>query len=254
MSLWRIVAITRQDLRILRTDFMAITLLIVMPFILMPVLEPACRVALHIEGFRGATGAEQVVPGMAITFGFFLVGNASIGFYREHGWKTWERLRASPAGTAEIVIGKMVTPLLLVIVQFGLLFGPGGLLMGLHVKGSWLALCAVGAAFALFLLTTGLAVTALCRSVMQASAVANIGALLLAGLAGALVPYSLLPAWGKDIAPAIPTYWAMQGYKHVIFGERATIVTPILCLVGFSILSALIASVRFRLDDTKIGF
>lgn len=253
MSIGRIAAIARQDLKVLRSGSMPVILLIFMPFILMPFLKPASKVALHIEGLRGATGAEQVVPGMAVTFGFFLVGNVSLGFYREHGWKTWQRLRASPAGTNEIVIGKMVTPLLQVAAQFGLLFGLGGLLMGLHVKGSWLALCAVGAAFGLYLVTTGLAVTALCKTVMQANAVASVGTLLLAGLAGALVPYSLLPGWAQQIAPAVPSYWAMQGYKHVIFGDGA-IVKPILFLLGFSILSTLIASMRFRLDDAKVGF
>lgn len=254
MSLGRIAAIVRQDLKVLRNGCMPVVLLVIMPFILMPFLKPAFKVALHVEGFHGATGAEQVVPGMAVTFGFFLVGNVSLGFYREHGWKTWERLRASPATTGEILIGKMVTPLLQLVAQFWLLFGIGGLLMGLHVKGSWLALCAVGAAFGLYLVTTGLAVTALCRTVMQANAVASTGSLLLAGLAGALVPFSLLPAWAQDIAPAVPTYWAMQGYKHVIFGEGSSIVTPVAVLLGFSLLSALVASVRFRVADRKVGF
>lgn len=254
MSLGRIAAIARRDLKILRSDFLPVMLLIIMPFLLMPFLKPAFNVALDVEGLQGATGAEQVVPGMAVTFGFFLVGNVSLGFYREHGWNTWERLRASPAGTGEIMIGKMVTPLLQAVTQFVLLFGFGGLLMGLHVKGSPLALCAVGAAFALYLVTTGFAVTALCRTFMQANAVVNIGALLLAGFAGALVPYSLLPGWAQDISPVVPSYWAMQGYKNAIFGEGATVVEPILFLLGFSVLSALIASVRFRLDDTKVGF
>jgi len=253
MSFGRIAAIVRQDLKILRADSMPAVMLIVMPLLLMPFLKPAFNVALHIEGHQGATGAEQVVPGMAITFGFFLVGNVSLGFYREHAWKTWERLLASPAGTGEIMIGKMATPLLQAVAQFGVLFGLGGPLMGLHVKGSWLALCAVGAAFGLYLVTTGLAVTALCRTVLQANAVVNIGFLLLAGLAGALVPYSLLPGWAQDISPVVPSYWAMQGYKHAIFGEGATVVGPILFLLGFSILSVLVALVRFRIKDTKVG-
>jgi len=227
--------------------------LVIMPLLLMPFLKPAFSVALHIEGLRGATGAEQVVPGMAVTFGFFLAGDVGLGFFREHAWNTWDRLRASPAGAGEILVGKMVTPLLLAAIQFALLFGLGGFLMGLHVQGSWLALCAVGAAFGLYLVTTGLAIAALCRTVHQATAVVTVGALLLAGLAGALVPYSLLPGWAQHISPVVPSYWAMQGYKHAIFGEGATVIEPILLLVGFSCLSVLVAAMRFRLDDTKVG-
>ncbi len=251
-GLRRIVTIFRQDLRVARTDFIPVMLLIVMPVLLMPFLKPAAAVALRVEGFPGATGAEHVVPGMAVTFGFFLVGNVSIRFYREHAWKTWERLRSSSAGAGEILIGKMVTPLLEATAQFGFLFGLGGILLGLHVKGSWLALCAVGLVFGLYLVTTGLALTALCRTFMQANAVVNIGALLLAGFAGALVPYSLLPHWAQDISPVIPSYWAMQGYKHAIFGEGST-VGPILILFSFSVLSGLVALARFRFSDAKVG-
>jgi ABC-2 type transport system permease protein len=254
VSVGPIVAIARQDLRILRTDFVPVTLLIIMPLLLMPFLRPAFKLALNLEGVQGATGAEQVVPGMAVTFGFFLVGNVSLGFYREHGWNTWERLRVSAASTADIVVGKMVVPLLQAIAQFVVLFVFGGAWMGLHVKGSWLALCAVGAAFGVYLVTTGLAVTALCRTSMQASAVANIGALLLAGLAGALVPYKLLPGWTHYISPAVPSYWAMEGYKHAILGESGSVTTPIVILIGFSGVSALMASMRLRLGDTKAGF
>jgi ABC-2 type transport system permease protein len=253
MKAGRVTAIVRQDLRVLRTDFMPVMLLVVLPFLLMPFLKPAFELALQREGFREATGAEQVIPGMAVTFGFFLVGNVSLSFYREHGWGTWDRLRSSPSTTVEILVGKMVVPLMQVGGQFILLFVFGGLVMGLHIKGSWLSLCAVGAAYALFLVTTGLAVTALCRTSMQANAVANIGALLLAGLAGALVPYTLLPSWAQDLAPAVPSYWAMEGYRDAIFKE-ATIVVPVLCLLGFSLLSAAIAFARFRVDDPKVGF
>lgn len=254
MNSRRIAAIAKRDLKALRTDFFPVMLLIVMPFVLMPFLQPAFKLALTVEGLHEATGAEQVIPGMAVTFGFFLVGNVSLGFYREHGWNTWERLRASRAETSEILIGKMVAPLLQAVAQFVLLFGLGGFLMGLHVKGSLLALCAVAAAFALFLVTTGLAVTALCRSFIQANAVVNIGTLLLAGFAGALVPYTLLPGWAQDISPVVPSYWAMQGYKHAIIGEGASVTEPILFLLGFALLSAVVASWRFRLDDTKVGF
>jgi ABC-2 type transport system permease protein len=253
MSLERIAAIARLDLKVLRTDSMPAIMLILMPLLLMPFLKPAFDVALHIEGHRGATGAEQVVPGMAVTFGFFLVGNVSLGFYREHAWRTWDRLRASPAGTVEILVGKMVSPLLQAITQFAVLFGLGGLLMGLHVQGSWLALCAVGASFGVYLVTTGLAITALCRTVLQANAIVNLGTLLLAGLAGALVPYSLLPGWAQDLSPVVPSYWAMQGYKAAIFGEGAAVLEPILLLLGFSVVSALVASTRLRFDETKVG-
>jgi ABC-2 type transport system permease protein len=252
VSLGRIAAIARQDLRILRTDPMAVVPLIVLPLVVAPFLQPAFKAAFHFAGLRRATGAEQVVPGMAVTFGVFLVMNISSSFFREHTWKTWDRLRASPAGTAEILLGKMVTPLLEVTLQFVLLFGFAGLLMGLHVRGSWLGLCAVGCGFAVFLVTTGIAVTGICRTYMQANAAVTAGALVMAGFAGSLVPFALLPPWAKSIAPLVPSYWAMQGYKHAIFGGK-TVLMPILLLLAFSLVSAVVAAIGFRLDEPKLG-
>jgi ABC-2 type transport system permease protein len=252
VSLGRIAAIARQDLRILRTDPMAVVPLIVLPLVVMPFLQPAFRAAFHFAGLHRATGAEQVVPGMAVTFGFFLVMNTCSSFFREHTWQTWDRLRASPAGTAEILLGKMVTPLVEVTLQFVLLFGFAGLLMDLHVRGSWLGLCAVGCAFAVFLVTTGIALTGICRTYMQANASVAAGALLMGGFAGALVPHALLPPWAQSVAPLVPSYWAMQGYKHAIFGGK-TVLVPILLLIGFSLVSAIAAAFSFRLDDPKIG-
>lgn len=252
MSPARIAAIARQDLRVLRSDPIAVVPLIILPLVVMPFLQPAFRAAFHFAGLHRATGAEQVVPGMAVTFGFFLVMNTSSSFFREHAWKTWDRLRASPANPAEILLGKMVTPLLAVTLQFVLLFGVAGLILGLHVRGSWLGLGAIGVAFAVFLVTTGIAVTGICRTYMQANAAVLSGALVMAGLAGALVPHALLPPWAQTIAPIVPSYWAMQGYKHAIFGGQ-TVVVPLLALVGFSVLAAAVALACFRFDEPKIG-
>lgn len=252
MSPRRVAAIARQDLRVLRTDPMAVVPPIVLPLVVMPFLLPASNAVLHFTGLRGATGAEQVVPGAAVTFGFFLVMNTCSSFFREHTWNTWERLRASPAGSVEIMLGKLATPLLEMALQFLLLFGFAGVLLGLHVRGSWLELCAVGSSFALFLVTTGVAVTGLSRTYMQANAAVTASALVMAGFAGALVPYALLPPWAQSIAPLVPSYWAMQGYKHAIFGGQ-TVLVPILMLLGFSLLSALVAVARFRIDDPKVG-
>src|ERR1700712_4287025 len=166
MNQRRVNAIVRQDLRVLQTDFIPVMVLIIMPLLLMPFLKPAFDVALRLEGLPAASGADQVVPGMAVTFGFFLVGNVSFGFFREHAWHTWDRLRASPASTLEILLGKTIAPLIQASVQFALLFGVGGLLIGLQVHGSWLALMAVGGAFSFYLVATGLAITAICRTFM----------------------------------------------------------------------------------------
>ena len=250
----RVLAVARHELRVLRHDFFPLVLLIIIPLLLMPFIEPACQTILRAEGLPRATGAEQAIPGMAVTFGFFLTAYVGIAFFREHAWQTWDRLRASPASTREILAGKIVVPLLGSGVQFLVLFGLGGLLIGLRVQGSWLALAAVAAAFGLYLVCTGLAIAAVCRTIMQIDALATLGALVLSSFAGAIVPRSLLPHWAIVLAPLIPSHWAMYGYQQAILHRHGSVAVAIAALLGFSAFFALIAVWRLRFDDVKHGF
>jgi ABC-2 type transport system permease protein len=94
MSLRHSAAIARLDLRVVRRDSGALVFMILMPLVVMAFVKPAFRFALQ-HTHPGANGAEQAVPGMVVMFGFFAVGMTGFAFFREHGWNTWDRLRAS---------------------------------------------------------------------------------------------------------------------------------------------------------------
>lgn len=249
-------AIVRQDLRVLRSDPAFLVIMIVMPLLVMAFLKPAFRGVLLLDGVEGATGAEQVVPGTSVMFALFLVGNLGFAVFREHGWNTWERLRASPATTGEVMLGKSVTPLASLALQQVVLLGVGGLVLDLHVEGPVLALVAVATAFALALLGMGFLLLAVCRTVTQLNAFTNLGTMLLAGLGGALAPITALPGWAQAIAPAVPSYWAMRGYRSVILdgGGFGAVALPIAALLAFAVGFSLIARARFAVEETKVSW
>lgn len=243
-------AIARQDWRILRRDPVPVIVLVVLPLLLIPFLKPAFRLAFVAEHMQNVGGAEQAVPALDVTFAFFLVGNSSMAFFREHAWRTWDRLRASPANTYEIIAGKIAIPLLQAAGQFVLVFGLGGALLGLTVHGSWIDLTFVGAAYSIYLVGMGLMVTGICKTYVQANAITNIGALLLAGLGGAMVPHSFLPGWAQSLSPAVPTYWAMRGYRDAILGDGGALLS-VAILLAFAAVCMIFAALCFRFDDTK---
>jgi ABC-2 type transport system permease protein len=249
----RSLAITRQDWRILRRDPFPMIVLVVLPLLLIPFLKPAFRLAFVAEHARDTAGAEQAVPAMDVTFAFFLVGSSSMAFFREHAWRTWDRLRASPATTYEIIVGKITLPLLQAAGQFVLVFGLGGALLGLTVHGSWADLAIVGAAYSLYLVAMGLTVTAICKTYVQANTVTNVGALFLAGLGGALVPHAFLPGWAQSISPAVPSYWAMRGYRAAILGH-GDVLPSVVVLLAFAGVFILAAALCFRFDGTKVAW
>jgi ABC-2 type transport system permease protein len=254
---WRhSAAVVRHDLRVLRTDPTFLVVMTCMPLVVMAFVKAAFRPSLVEEGVVNANGAEQAVPGTTVLFAFFLVGNVGFNVFREHGWNTWERLRASRATPGEVMAGKVVTPLLSLALQLTVLFVAGGLLFGLRVRGSTLGLVVVSVALAVCLVSMGLVLLSLCRTVMQLNAISNLGTMVLAGLGGALTPLSGLPGWARDIAPATPSYWAMRGYRSMIVGGEGlgAVALPVGVLMMFTVGFLVLARLRFRYDDTKVAF
>lgn len=257
MSLSRSWAVARHDLRVLRSDPVFLVVMTIMPLIVMAFIKPAFGSSGAPFGAGGGvdSGAEHAVPGVTVMFAFFLVGNVGFGVFREHGWNTWERLRASRASPAEVMAGKVVVPLLTLALQLTVLIGLGGILFGLRVRGSLLAMAAVAAAFAVCLVCLGLLLLAAARSIMQLNAVSNLGTMLFAGLGGAIAPISALPGWARAIAPSTPSYWAMRGFRSVIAGGGlGDIALPVGVLALFATAFAVLAGLRFRFDEVKVSF
>jgi ABC-2 type transport system permease protein len=235
-------AIARHELRVLRREPLPLVILTAMPLILMALFEPVFE-----------AGARQTVPGMTVLFAFFLVGNVGYVFFREHAWGTWERLRASSAGPAEIMIGKIIVPLAVYAVQFTVLFAAAATLLQFRVRGSLPAFVAVGAALALCLVALGLLLVAWCRSLMMVQTLVNLGSLTLAGAGGALVPLALLPGWIRATAPATPGYWAMKGFSNAAAGSGGC-QRVIVALLAWALAMFVLAAVRMRFAETKSGW
>ena len=256
-SLTRIGALVRNDLRILRRDPAFVVIFTIMPLAYMAFSKGAYAAGLAVQyPGRHLNGAEQVVPGSAVLFSGFMVGNLGFGIFREHGWATWDRLRASQISTVEMLAAKSVTPLLVLAVQLGVMLAGGAVVFDLHIAGPLGAFLLVAAALAIMEISLGFMLLAVCRSVLQLNAVTNLGAMLLGGIGGAVTPLFLLPSWARAIAPATPAYWAMSGFTKVTIdgaGYRG-IVTPVLVLLVSSLVFVAVAAWRFRTEDAKVSW
>ncbi len=245
-----------HELRLVAQDPMPAMILVVFPLILMAFLKPTFRLALVASGHPGANGAEQVIPGEAVVNGFYIVGMTSFAFFAEYGWNTWDRLRASRATSAEIIVGKALPRLVVSLLQFLAVFAIGTPLFGLHSRGPLLALAPVVLAFATCLVVMGVMITALCRTIQQANALAFGGIVLFGALGGALVPLDTLPGWARAVAPATPTYWTMRGFRSVILAGHglSSLLLPLTVLLAMSAAFLAISLARFHFSDQKTSF
>jgi ABC-2 type transport system permease protein len=249
----RILAIAAQDLRILRHDPSFAIVMTAMPLMLMGFLQPGMGGALAAGGLHGVSGAAQTVPGMSMLFAFFSTVNLGFCVFREHGWNTWDRLRTTQLTTAEIMIGKACVPVSVLAAQLLTFFTVGGWLTGLSIRGSAAALVLVVAAMVATTTCISLLLIAVCRTYMQLSAIANLSAILIAGLGGALAPITDSPGWLRGLAHASPGYWAMDGFSKVIIsgGGVAAVAVPVLTQLAFASAAGLAAWATFRAEQSK---
>jgi len=256
MSLARLRTILGHELRLARRDPVTVMVLVVFPIITMAFVKPAFRAALQQSGYPHANGSEQVVPGQAVMSAFFIVSVTTFAFFSEYAYRTWDRLRASPASSIEIVLGKATPRIAMVVAQLLVVLGAGVLLFDLHFRGDAIALLPLILVFAITLVLLGVAITSLAHSAQQASAIAFVGMVLFGAIGGALVPLSVLPHWAKPFAPVTPTYWAMRGFNSVILDGRGwgAMIAPVAALGVMSLAFTAVALRKLRFDADKEVF
>jgi ABC-2 type transport system permease protein len=254
-SLRRVLAIAQTDMTLVGKDPTAPIILVLMPLLVASFVKPIHDPVLAQEGYPAANGAEQVVPGMAVMFAFFVPAWAGIAYFREHIWGTWDRLRALPVKSHELLVGKIGPWLTIVVVQQAVLYLAGIAFFDLNVPGSVLALVMVVAAFCLFIVAFMLAAIAFLKTLQQVLAVSNLGAIVWASIGGALTPIDTLPSWAAAVAPITPVYWAMRGTNSVLLdGDGVSaVLLPVGVLLGAALVLFVLAARHFRFDEAKGG-
>jgi ABC-2 type transport system permease protein len=186
-------------------------------------------------------------------FGFFLMTMAVFSFFTEHGNRTWERLRATPARSIEILGGKLLPFFVMAIAQQVILLTLGALFLDLDISGTAAALPLVVVALALSFVGLSMLIVSFASRIQQVNVIQTLGAMVFAGVGGALAPVSLLPSWMATLAPGLPSYWAMRGYRAVILqgGGVAEVLLPAFVLVLFAAGFFAVALRRFRFEETK---
>ena len=212
---------------------------ITQPVLLVLLLQPLYASAMG-DRERGTT---QVVLGELVLFsllGMSIVGTAIL---TERRWNTFDRLRATPARAAELLAGKAIPVLGFLLLQQLVVLGLGVFVLGVRIANYGLLLL-VDLTWALTVLCLGAAIAMLVNSFAQLSATVDIGATILAGLSGALVPIHAMPAWAQAIAPGWPAYWAMRGLYGAVDGDVWRALSACAVLAGCAVLAATIAAVR----------
>ena len=246
-------AVLRHEVRILRHVVDAIVVILAMPLVLIPVLEGPIESGFAAQGIT--VGAAQfVVVGQAVLFGFFLVTYMGFAVYREYGWHTWDRVLAGPISVGQVLLGKLVPWMAIGAAQTLILILAGMLFWDLSVPASAVSgIALLTVTYMVFLAAFAALLIAFTDSIMLLQALANLAALMLGAIGGAMVPYVLLPDWLQVISPVTPTYWIMRGYTDLLVNGEAwtSVLLPCAVVLVMAGLCALLARVRFDPDEPK---
>ncbi|MGA3184221.1 MAG: ABC transporter permease [Candidatus Dormibacteria bacterium] len=251
----RSLVLARLSGRLLLSDPAPMIITIAMPLILAPFLVPAARAQLQLAGYPRASGADQIIPGLAVLFAFLSTQLVGTLFFREHAWGTWDRLRASPATTADIVLGKVAPLYVAQLAQLGVLLAAGWLLFGYRPDGSMEALAAVAVVFTAMLVAYAVMLVAICPTMDMALVLGNLGGMVMAGLGGALAPVSSLPQWAQVVAHLSPAYWALIAMRSITLDHAGlvNVAGSLAMLLLFGAAFSAVAAWRFRPATAKIG-
>lgn len=247
-----VMAVAALELRVQRRDLSPVVVLTLMPIVLTVFLIPTYE---RVLGPGEVSGVGQAISGLAVMFSLMLVSHVGFAFYRDHGWGTWKRYMTADVPLWGLVVGKLVVPFSLLLAQSAVLLLTGVVVFGLRVEGSWLAVVAVLVSYLSSLLALAFLGVALCRTVMQLNTVANVLALVLSGVGGALVPLSVLPGWVRLIAPGVPTYWAVGALQSAFAGGGLVqVAVPVVVLLVFTVVLAVLGILVFRPNETKVSW
>jgi ABC-2 type transport system permease protein len=191
---------------------------LIMPIVLITLMRPLYLGALAREGRQA--GTAQVVTGMLVMFSLLALSVVGTAILTERSWHTWDRLRATPAGRAELLFGKVTPSFALLLLQQALVLGFGAAAFGLRVPDPGLVGLAV-LSWGLCLLGIGATLGAVLRSQSELNVCYDVGGVALTALGGGLVPLSALPGWAHAAAPASPGYWAMSALRSALDGNAA---------------------------------
>jgi ABC-2 type transport system permease protein len=239
----RIAALVRHNFALLMAEPGPLISRLIQPLVLITLFRPLYIAALAREGKQA--GTVQVVTGMLVMFSLLALSVVGGSILSERTWRTWDRLRATPARAAELLAGKAVPAFVLLALQQTVIMCFGVAVFHLRIPNPGLIAIAI-ACWALALLGIGTAFGGIMRSNSELNMAYDIGGVLLSALGGSTIPLTELPGWARAIAPASPGYWSMSALHAALNGQTAGTLRAACVLVVIAIVAGAIATWRIN--------
>lgn len=192
---------------------------------------------------------QHNVPAWALFAIFFIVIPLSSNIVKEKLQGTGLRVFTSPQPYSFFLLGKIITYMIISILQFvlmllvGLYFFPLLGLPALDISGKLLLLLFVAMASGLSAISIGILLGTVASTQEQSAPLGATLTVILAAIGGIWVPVFAMPHIMQIISKISPMHWALQAFYDILLrdGNFLLILPKVSLLLGFSIVCFLIA-------------
>ncbi len=186
--------------------------------------------------FGSQAAAQGVTVGQLFTAGMIAGGIMSTSFQylaiaiateRENGML--KRLSGTPMPRMAYFAGKVVQVTVCTVAETVLLIAVGMLFYHLHLPTSparWWTFAWVFVLGSAACSLLGIAASSVPRSAASAMPVITLPFTVLQFISGVYVPFTVVPAWMRDVASFFPLKWMAQGMRSVFLPEQAAALEP----------------------------
>lgn len=160
-----------------------------------------------------------------------------------------EQLFASPIGRLEIVLGKLLPYLALGLLEFLLVVAFGMIAFDVPIRGSGVALAALGLVFLVGMLGQGLLVSVIAKNQTVATQAGTMSSLLPSLLlSGMIFPIENMPWALQQVSRVVPARYLVHGLRGVLLkGNGLDVLWPdLLAMAVFALAMIGLATARFQ--------
>ncbi|MFL7871393.1 MAG: ABC transporter permease [Anaerolineales bacterium] len=189
---------------------------------------------------------NQLVPGLALVFAFFMVSHLADAVVAERSIGTLRRLMSTPLSKAALLLGKALPYFILAVFQMIFVLLVCNQIFDLPLGDDPLALMVIILVTSLSVAGMGILVAGLARNETQSGAIATFIVLGMGAISGAMIPRLKL----EGLAIVTPHYWALEGIHNVISRGMGMegVLTPAAVLLGMTVLFFAIGAWRFKYE------
>lgn len=168
--------------------------------------------------------------------------------YRERG--ILRRIKVTPFSLTSFILARIVTQLIVAVLQAGILIALGRLVYGLTLRGNVLVILLAIAVGALCFLSIGFAISGIARNTETAASYGNLVTFPMLFLSGVFFDVDAMPGWLRPIVNVLPLKYLVDALRQPMTRGNglADIWVDLVVLLGVFVVAMAVAVRFFRWD------